>query len=280
MPSEYTSATDLPPEVTARIVELLSSRQPDTWERNSSETCPPLELSKRELGRCSLVCKFWAGFLRRGIFRRLSLRTLEDGDQFCFFITSPSAGAERSHARLVQQLDLYYDLAGPPWVHRIFMSRCKLDQRVEIYVTVSDSSDSSSPVLVRSIYHSLPRSLPPQMTHLKGLSLRGLSFADSSSLRRFLISVDLPSWPKITFHNIHVKDTGTFPSSTVVASCLRRSASETAVHHCESLLMLNVELGSDRPSTASYPCSTREDALRHYANVPCDRGVGFSRGWG
>lgn len=240
MPSEYTSATDLPPEITARIVELLSGRQPDTWERNSLETCPPLELSKRELGRCSLVCKFWAGFLRRDIFRRLALRTLEDGDQFCSFITSPSPGAESSVARLVQRLDLYYDLAGPPWVHRIFVSRCKLDQRVETYVTVSDSSDSLSPVLVRSIYHSLPRSLPPQMTHIKGLSLLGLSFSDPSSLRKFLISVDLPSWPKIAFHNVHVKDTGMFPSQ-----------------HCRSIMFATLRVRDGRaPLRILRSCST------------------------
>lgn len=161
MPSEYASATDLPPEITSRIVELLSGRQPETWERNSSETCPPLELSKRELGRCSLVCKFWAGFLRRDIFRRLALRNLEDGNQFCSFITSPSVNVETrsSLARLVQRIDLYYDLASPPWVHRIFMSRCKLDGRVDVYATVSDSSDSSSPVFFQ-INIPLPTSLP------------------------------------------------------------------------------------------------------------------------
>lgn len=185
-------AERLPSEIIARIVELLSGHHPETWERGP-DICAPLKLSKRELGNCSVVCKYWARSLRRDVFRRLILKSAEDGRQFQSFIRSP-ASLELSIARLVERIDLRYDLSGPPWAHLVFLTLWNHAIQLGVHITVFDSSTSEGssyapPALPRSLFHSIPRPLPLRITPKCALCLQGVRFADFASFHRFLASI-------------------------------------------------------------------------------------------
>lgn len=199
------NAQDLPEELIARIVQLLSGERPDTWDRYSHAS-PPLKLSKRQLGRCALTCRFWATILRPEIFRKLVLRTAEDGRVFRAFIESP-VDAKLAIAPLVGYIRIECDLGEQPWVHLVFMAGAKLVNIDEIHLSVTHSSGTSLPP-IRSIHHSLPRALPVWLPRVQTLYLHGLSFADFSSISRFIRSIDRHR-ADVTLENLHVDDVET-----------------------------------------------------------------------
>lgn len=201
----HANAQDLPEELIARIAQLLSGQRPQTWDRDR-HACPPLKLSKRQLGSCALTCRFWAKILRPEIFRRLVLRTAEDGRLFREFIESP-ASPDLDIAQLVGYIRIECDLSQQPWVHMVFMSGSKLVSIDEIHLSVSYPSGASPPP-IRSIHHALPRTLPLWPPHVQTLHLHGLSFADFSSINRFIRSIDRHR-ADITLEDIHIDDVET-----------------------------------------------------------------------
>lgn len=190
---KYATVDDLPPELITRIVELLSGALPEIWNDQSWRTGLPLELRKKELGNCSLVCKYWAKILRPKIFGVLALNSAEDGHRFHSFVTGPTS-QELSIAKLVKKVNISYDIAAPSWFHLVFLcwqpeNGDALDPPVNVTVVNSALNPDTLQTLAPSFYHSLPRSLPPRIVHIGTLTLQSLSFADFPALRQFLASV-------------------------------------------------------------------------------------------
>lgn len=205
----YTGIDHLPAELITRIVEILSSRQPESWGGNRYKSYPALHLSNRELGNCSRICRYWAKILRPEMFRRLVLRSSEGGRLLHSFVESP-VSPELAIGPFVWYVKIECNLADHPWLHFVLMSRAKFVNTNEFHVEISDTSlnSGSPPILTRSIHHFLPHPLPPSITRVKALHLRDLSFANYTCLGRFVRSVGLEGY-EVCFTDIHIHDTAT-----------------------------------------------------------------------
>lgn len=243
----YAGIDDLPAELITRIVEILSGRQPESWGGNRYKSYPPLHLSNRELGNCSLICRYWAKILRPEMFRRLVLGTSEDGRLLHSFVESP-VSPELAIGPFVWYVKIECNLADHPWLHLVLMSRAKFVNTNEIHVEIFDTSlnSGSPPILARSIHHFLPHPLPPSITRVKTLHLRGLSFANYACLGRFVRSVGLEGY-EVRFTDIHINDTATV-SMIGPSQFWTRGFMHVDVNNCVAPLGLLRAVLSTRPN--------------------------------
>lgn len=78
------TGAEVPPELFERILSLYTTplyRPPDGVGFVIAE--------KREMGNCALVCRYWASYCQRRMFRELELRSSEDVHQLLAFLNSP-----------------------------------------------------------------------------------------------------------------------------------------------------------------------------------------------
>lgn len=154
----------LPPDIVTNILQFLGGKTIDYrcfYKRYKDRR--PLQLSKRELGACSLTCRAWAVRLRGVLFAKLTLRSREDVSPFFSLCTSSFAG--RRTGPLVQALELHQDLASLSWIHlvTVFAPRHLVPNLRFLHVVLHDSRNASgqyNPLPSGSPYPGLPRSFP------------------------------------------------------------------------------------------------------------------------
>lgn len=180
-----------------------------TEEARAHRHEPPLKLSKRELGACSLVCWYWARRIRGDIFGRLALRSRDDVLAFTALITSTFWHAD-SGFRIVMHvwhLQLEQDIHSLPWIHLVLhclphrlLPNMKdgFCDTITVLLKGSTGESQGSGGLVKdltkycappSIYHGLPRRLPLTPSTLQRVDITNTTFRSFNDFISFVSGI-------------------------------------------------------------------------------------------
>lgn len=161
------TAADLPEEFFERIIDFLA----DGGTRDDDEHL--IEVTKRELGLCSLVNRWWAAAFRPRIFEEITLRSVDDVHTLSSFLQSPGSVV----GSYVDYLNLHPSAIGVPWVHLVHtIVWQRLDRRpvVSLHMDHRDEKASSKPLT--SVHQLLPRALPPSFSRFTNLEISNHHF--------------------------------------------------------------------------------------------------------
>lgn len=175
-----------------------------------------VRMTKRELGACSLVCRYWARRCRYWIFATLSVRSREDFNDLLHLIdTAHEMDDIPPLTECIQDLQVQH--AGPwtmPWFHRILKEltarglelepeNISLEVKEAYVPEVHHSEDqTSSHYAPRSLSTSLPRTIPRSMFSHAMLALSDLRFRRVKDLLRLIDDqADLQqiAWTRLSF---------------------------------------------------------------------------------
>ncbi|KAI0088173.1 hypothetical protein BDY19DRAFT_994099 [Irpex rosettiformis] len=155
----------LPPELITYVVD---------WVTRS-------DLTKHELGLCSLTCRYWARRCRPLVFQKLKLESPDDARTLLEYVHRPGSDI----AVWMKSLILVQKEPSYPWTHLIYLRfSAKIPQLVEITHILQgpkhDPSETQRPRRIHSLHPSIPKSLPSlynrcSRAHLDGLHLRSFS---------------------------------------------------------------------------------------------------------
>lgn len=188
-----------------------------------------VRMSKREIGACSMTCRYWAMKCRYWMFASISLKSREDFDSFLQLIDTATEMEDiPSLAECIQEIDVRH--SGPwvvPWFHHILRElrdrdieldseRISLEVK-EAYVPESERG-SVSKYAPRSLSTSLPRTIPRSLFSHGVLHLTDLRFRCVRDLVRLIddqADLTIIVWKRIAFD-----EGATVPPAR---SCSRRS---------------------------------------------------------
>lgn len=179
------TAADLPPELFERIISFLAG------ERLEHQFDMPLEVSKGQLGVCSLTCRFWAVQCRRRMFRRLTLRSHEDFTTLQAFVEA-SKEYNWSIARFLGEVELECRISDHPWIHHLYTSKSLLPRLSPygVYITLHNRGpEQKTPNTIRGVHHLLPRSIPPSLSLAVHLDLQDIHFRSFEQITNIVASV-------------------------------------------------------------------------------------------
>lgn len=164
----------VPPELFKNIIlHLVSIVRPLTRKE------------KREVGQCSLVCRYWAKHSRFLIFERITLRSLDDAQHLLELAQAATLGVRiGAYVRHIA-LDMI-EIPSQPWIHLLLstFSRDVFSHKkgwtlavTGVLSRTAPEKDRPSP---RSAFFGLPRSLPVVQgaEHTKFTGLRFKTFSD------------------------------------------------------------------------------------------------------
>lgn len=198
-----TTLAQFPAELISRIVDMLMGANPDVFE-GERHKLDSLMLNKRDLGRCSLVCQYWARILRKKIFRTLTITSRAEAETLLSFVTRPLVH-KHSIARLIRGLTLKQNIHDYPWIHRILFSTRHIVGLANISITVEadaarSTQASAIPRPLRTILPQLPRTLPPStllVPHVTYCTIRNATFShvgDINAILRSLLMATSDDW--------------------------------------------------------------------------------------
>ena len=231
---------------------------------------------KHYLYPLSLVCRYWAGAVRRSIFQEFNLRSREDALQF---IALAKCDIWPSHSILpigkyVDTLLFHVDFRGLSWIHLIL--RCMpsdilgltSDFPIDVWLifrspSLEEKEDKAQLPAPRDIYHDLPRRIPPTMGkfNLLDIAVNDLCFRRFDHLLSFLGSAGRRV-PELLCKSVKFMDVDTPRNGNPNRSILRMVA---------PLQNLNIEQCSDTPKLLELMLTLRVCARVHpppnYAEV-------------
>lgn len=180
------SGTDLPPELLNRILDFIA---PSTRTER-----PPIPFNNRQLGLCSLTCRFWRR-CQQFIFRRVWLRTHQDVLDIASFLDSP-----HSHIRdYIDVLDVSQRALCEPWIHLVHIilsPKLKPGSNPQRELALSGFHSPASYRTFRSIYATLPRPLPHAFCRFRIVRLLNVHFR---SYKDFMCLVaEIPELEQLT----------------------------------------------------------------------------------
>ncbi|KIP05699.1 hypothetical protein PHLGIDRAFT_487889 [Phlebiopsis gigantea 11061_1 CR5-6] len=188
---------EIPPEVLDCFVYFLSGGHADRFwdEEPTTGEPPPLNVTKRNLGLCSLVCKRWAKGLRGKIFGGLTLRSHDDARTFIDLVHSTFWPEDLSIAPHLILLNLRQDIRQCSWVHNVMQYapcfKSLLPKLLHVTLVLWSSYVEGEPEtpFPKTIYHHLPLTLPPAPFY--GLTLQKSSFSSVDHLISLIASTSL-----------------------------------------------------------------------------------------
>lgn len=188
-----------------------------------------LQFSKRELGFCALVCRYWANNIREYLCKRLVLTSRQRALTYLSLakatILNPNIG------ELVSELVLEYTFPPPyaPWIHLVvncqtprMFPNLENGPTLEMKCGLERISAASFPA-PRTIHHYLPVTFPPRWSSLGKLVLSDLHFSrfeDLVSLVQSVVASDMVFCSSLSWD-----DDDTFDPNTAVTKVgnMRRS---------------------------------------------------------
>lgn len=201
----FRMAAQLPPELFKNILHFLLGGSMEIFpeERRRYRQPPALELSKRELCACSLVCRYWAQQLRPKIYSAPILRSRRQALAFIWCVKSTFWSMHSGFlvAEYVEGLRLEQDVHSPSWIHLILHLlphyllpnlRRRFYNSIWIAFSTPESSSSSEPGQKRyapPIDHGLPRRLPLTLSRLYIMSVENTTFCSFKDFISFVSQI-------------------------------------------------------------------------------------------
>lgn len=250
-------AVQLPPELFQLIIHFLCGGYSKHFTRAEGSVEQRLDVSKRELGTCSLVCRHWASRLRPDIFAKLSLRSRVDAESF-FDLAQSSIwprNSIQSVTAYVKSLKLEQDIHSPTFIHLFthFVPNIQLllpnlgSIRVSIQalppipaLTPIDKLEDQMPT-PQSLYGSLPRRLPAssswyslqQWLHFELVNITFAQFRDVLPFVAGIPTIDALEFRAIRFLETEFLDAP--PAPGLLRSRRRIPSDEVFVRECDTV---------------------------------------------
>ncbi|GJE99187.1 hypothetical protein PsYK624_154350 [Phanerochaete sordida] len=178
----HSAAHRVPIEVFTRIMKhalgVISNRDDERRKR------------KQFLGKCSLVCTYWAKHLRPYVCQYLNICTRDDAEQLLEFAKITTLGT--SIGLCVEGIKVSWTIPSPPWAHLVLhlLPRHLFPNLKSIMMTVSKDTSLDSArnpfVVPRTPFQGLPRTLPfPSSRYAVAQSADALHFNTFEKLASF-----------------------------------------------------------------------------------------------
>lgn len=185
----------LPSELLSRILNFVC--EATEVERGRTGT-----LTKRELGRCSLVCHHWATMCRPYIFRRLTIRSREDTQAFLALVRG-SEDKRDSVFHYVDHVVLEEDIGvqnrQPPWAYLLFLSEIP-----PILVTLKIKA--ASPNATFTVSSVLPKTIPSTVMRCRDVEVEDCRCESFADIAMFLGALNTFMLASATCRNVTWED--------------------------------------------------------------------------
>ena len=160
-------ATQIPEELFERILDYVGR-----WRDHDGV----VRYSNKELGRCALVCKYWATNCQAKIFHTIKLRTHKDVWELLALLDSPLTNIGGYIEALRGPLQEIMGTSTPPWMHLVppLHPNLPLCRRLEVELAGPLPKKTRT---LRSVHWRLPRALPTHSAQLQKLTLHGIEVA-------------------------------------------------------------------------------------------------------
>ena len=179
------AGANVPEELFEHIVWYVEIHNVYGLSRRSVEFAQALVASKRTLGSCALVSRYFAKLCRPRLFHSIILRSLADLRSFIALLDAAGPPL-RSPRTFVHNLRLQPTANDHPWLHLVHHD---LRRRLPPNATIDLDLDAAffRPDLpARSLRQGLPRTLPRVYVGLKVLILRDVHFKEGAECVRLL----------------------------------------------------------------------------------------------
>lgn len=145
-----TTAASLPPELFEHILKVLQIGSPDLKSINV------VFFSRRELGACALVCRYWARICQERLFSSLRVNSREDLHNLMQLLKSP---VSRISSYITCFNAQAHSITAVPWIHHFSVIHPRLPnfQRINIFITGPLPPGQPS---FRSLHGGLPICIP------------------------------------------------------------------------------------------------------------------------
>ncbi|KAJ3559788.1 hypothetical protein NM688_g126 [Phlebia brevispora] len=189
---------DVPPELFDTVLSPMITITEDIreWTRRGT-----IEMTVRELGWLSLVCRHWAGILRPRIFSAITLRSRNDVDTLLSFTRNPRSDISKyiQFVYLSQPLTQYPYV---PWTHTVSVRDIRDLKGDHIIVQMTLNGPLPAGKTTKGISEMLPRYIPCSFRGIRRLKLCNLHFkkvGDLVHIPRELPSLELMFCEDVTW---------------------------------------------------------------------------------
>ena len=159
------------------------------------------ELSKKQLGTCSRVCRYWAQVCRPSLFRKLVLRNAADLDHLLFLLTISPLVAPSLAQCLDEVAVVHPGPRGLPWIHRLPRIRQHTTRVLTLHLEVQQLEIWGTAHLLST---SLPLTLPRSTFPFSSLRIADVRLKKVKDLVRAVR--DLPELSTLHCSNVTFED--------------------------------------------------------------------------
>ena len=200
------SGADIPQELFEHILWYIEIHKNSYGvSKRSHEFAQVLAASKRTIGSCALVSRYWAKVCRPRLFNNILLQTFEDlwG---CIAVIDGSRSTELPAVSMyVHSIRCQPKPGGRPWIHLV---QTQLRRRLPRFTTIDLDLDDAyfyPGLTTRTIQQGLPRAIPRMYACLKVLILRDIHFENGPECVQLL--AELPFLVGLTLERVTWKET-------------------------------------------------------------------------
>lgn len=197
----FATASDLPEELFERILDFIEFR--DIYHEDI------VQMSKKDIGSCALVCRYWAHRCRPRIFKELTLRCRKDVQELCKLLDEPNTKI----LTYISDIILHHQGTGEPWVHLVpILLRPRLSDNFAWLVLKVDSPASEGHAF-KSPFEGLPgNTIPRSLALFTSLTLTNLKLRAFRDLYQLVgqlpplreLSCTNITWPAVTLSDVLV----------------------------------------------------------------------------
>jgi hypothetical protein len=184
-------------------------------------------LTKRELGSCSLVCRYWTGKLQPRIFLRLRLQNKEDALALVRFIKAETG--ELNVRQYIRALTIEQAASSRTWAHLVTLALeahpCPYGYNTSVVLEIQgnhEESNSQATYRCRTIFSDLPGLLPSSCTRINYIKIVDVRFRNVHHMLSYLRSSP-PTCETIECCDLTLEDGWDFTPSDVALN-IRRSS--------------------------------------------------------
>lgn len=162
---------ELPSELVYRILSYF------TFHPDPARSPLYVQMDKRQLGHCSLVCQFWAQWCRPHIFHTITLRTAGEWTELVDLMNAPSVVSPTIRQCLTKLRIAFQGVYQAPWLHLVTKEWEHLvDVEMQNVHMSAPEPEGAREYAPHSMSAGLPRTLPAGTFPVTSLRLSDLRF--------------------------------------------------------------------------------------------------------
>ena len=193
------TGADIPPELFEHLLWHIELQNDPLIPRRSAELATAVAVSKRTLGTCALVCRYFARMCRPRLFHGILLKHHTDllG---CVTLLDASRPTLTSISVYIRKVMVEPSANNRPWLHLLKTDLLhRLSRSVIIHLLIRDPFFYAG-LSPRTLQQGLPHSIPRSLSSLSSLTLSSLHFENGRECIRLII--ELPMITSLRLENV------------------------------------------------------------------------------